>query len=83
MSRWASTGFVHEVPTGIDRVPPFDPRSGDHLWVICTAYRWGGPTVETPHLDMESLLSISGPGCYYCEREYTPLLAARRCPGRP
>lgn len=83
-----STGFTQKVDP-FDRIPDYDPRTGDHLWVVTTAYRvvpeqWhsGDPTV-TPMLDMENLLSVAGPGCFYCEQVYTPLLATRRCKGEP
>jgi hypothetical protein len=78
---WQSTGAQHEVPGTVDRIPDFDPRSGDHLWTIITMYRWGGPTVERPTLDNENLLSVMGPGCYYCEQPWSERLAQRRCKG--
>jgi hypothetical protein len=84
------------VPTGqpirvdpVDRIPDYDPRSGDHLWVITTAFRvdparWSSPDpTVTPMLDHENLLSVAGPGCFYCEQVYTSLLATRRCKGDP
>lgn len=78
---WESLGEHQEVPGDVDRVPPFDPRTGDHLWIITTMYRWGGPDIEQPTLDAENLLLVVGPGCYYCEQVWTPLLATRRCKG--
>lgn len=77
---WHSTGQVHRIPGEFDRVPPYDPRSGDHLWTIASMYRWN-PGTEHPHLNPENLLLIAGPGCYYCAEPYTPRLATRRCPG--
>lgn len=85
---WASTGHREHVSgLEIDRIPPFDPRTGDHLWTVVTAYRvepagFADPTA-TPMLDRENLLSVAGPGCFYCEQPYTPLLASRRCKGEP
>lgn len=78
---WVGTGEQQHVPGDIDRIPEFDKRTGDHLWAIFTMYRWGGPTVETPTLDMENLLSVLGPGCFYCNQEWSERLATRRCPG--
>lgn len=71
----------------VDRIPAYDERSGDHLWTIVTCYRvdpaqWTDPA-HTPTLDHESLLTVAGPGCFYCEEEYTPRVAMRRCPGDP
>jgi len=84
---WVSTGHRQHIETRsqVDRVPPFDRRSGNHLWIITTAYRvdpatWVDPA-HTPILDAENLLILAGPGCYYCEQPYTPRLAQRRCTG--
>lgn len=80
---WVSTGSTRIVPAGLNKVPAYDPRSGDHLWTIVTMYRWGGPHVERPTLDTENLLTVTPPGCYFCEQVYTERLATRRCPGDP
>lgn len=83
-----STGFQQRVDP-VDRIPDYDPRSGDHLWTITGAWRidparWTSPDPTVlPMLDAENLLSIAGPGCFYCEQYYTPLLASRRCKGEP
>lgn len=66
-----------------DRVPEFDPRTGQHLWTMNAAYRWGGPSVETHMLDLENLILLVGPGCCHCEQTYSPATALRRCKGRP
>lgn len=87
---FSATGFVQRVPGNVDRVPEFDPRAGEHLWTISLTYRVD-PAKFTPEgagdgpalLDLENLLLTVGPGCFYCERIYTPLLATRRCPGEP
>lgn len=71
-----------EVPGGVNKVPDFDPQSGDHLWIIMAMYRWN-PGTESPMLDTENLLLIPSPGCFYCEEPYTPRLAQRRCKGEP
>ena len=87
--QWKTTGHQQLVDpaTHIDRIPDFDPRTGDHLWIVITSYevvpqQWKDPT-HTPMLDTENLLSIVGPACYHCEQAWTPLLATRRCKGRP
>lgn len=86
---WVSTGHRERIdsPSDIDRIPPFDPRSGDHFWIVTTAYRVdpkqftsADPSIM-PMLDHESLVVVAGPGCYYCEQPYTPTLASRRCRG--
>lgn len=84
---WRSTGQTVEVAGRPDRIPDFDPRSGDHLWSWVVLYRADpskfGDATHTPFLDSESLLNISGPGCFYCEQTYSDRLAKRRCPGQP
>lgn len=80
--QWTGTGRTVEVPGQFNRIPEFDKHSGAHLWTVISMYRWA-PGTETPMLDMENLLSVQGPGCYYCEKPYTKLLATRRCTGDP
>lgn len=75
-----------EAPGQLDRIPEFDPRSGEHCWIEIVAYRvfperWSKD--QLPVLDQENLVSIQGPGCFYCEEPYTERLAKRRCPGGP
>lgn len=82
---WTGTG-QHIKVDAVDRIPEFDPRTGDHLWNVIAMFRINpaaaaDPTA-TPMLDGENLLSILGPGCFYCEEVYTPRLALRRCRGK-
>lgn len=86
---WQPTGHTVRVdnPYEIDRIPEFDPRSGNHFWIVTQAHqvdpaKFADPT-HTPILDQETLVSVAGPGCYHCEKPYTPLLATRRCKGGP
>lgn len=74
-------GPVLVVPQGFDRVPDFDPRTGAHLWTVVSMFRWN-PGTESPMLDMENLLTIQGPGCFYCGQPYTAHIAKRRCRGK-
>lgn len=80
--QWQNSNFYQPIEQ-IDRIPDFDPRTGDHLWCITTMYQWGGPDIEQTTLDRENLLCIAGPGCYHCEEPYTQQLAKRRCKGKP
>ena len=71
----------------VDRLPDFDPRSADHLWMVSTGFRvvpeqWQNRD-HTPRLDHENLLTITVPFCWFCEEAYAPRLARRRCPGHP
>ncbi len=83
--RWVDTGHTERVDNLSDRLPEFDPRTGEHLWIVTTVYRvnpaqWTDPA-RTPVLDHENLLSVMGPMCWHCEQPYTPGLAKRRCRG--
>jgi hypothetical protein len=79
---WVGTGQIVMVPGEVNRIPDFDPRTGEHLWTMITMYRWGGPQVEQHTLDQENLLALEGPGCYYCAEPYSDYTAKRRCSGR-
>lgn len=84
---WVGTGATQFVARAPDRIPDYDLRSGDHLWIVVSCYRvdpagFTDPT-RAPVLDTENLLTVQGPACYHCEEAYTPLLAKRRCKGSP
>jgi hypothetical protein len=86
---WIATGDKQQIDptTMVNRLPDFDPRTGDHLWMVLAGFRvtpdqWQDKT-HMPMLDRENLLTITVPGCYYCEQPWTKLLASRRCKGEP
>lgn len=90
--RFASTGFRQEIQDGgVDKIPDFDPRTGDHYWILPVVYRindparWYDPSqpVESRLLDLENLVMVTAVGCYYCEKVYDARLASRRCKGEP
>jgi len=60
-------------------------RPGAHVWVMLGAWQIPDPSAitsrETFTLDHENLINLSGPGCYKCEQEYSPELAASPCTG--
>lgn len=71
----------------LDRVPEFDPRSGEHLWIMTACWKinpakWTEGSEEV-HLDTENMVALAGPGCFYCEKVYEPILKHRRCKGKP
>jgi hypothetical protein len=81
-----STGFTEDIENFKDKVPEFDPRTGDHLWAVFGFWKCNPAAMEKGEqliLDHESLLSISPPACYYCERMYSHDLFLRRCKGHP
>lgn len=74
-------------PGGVDRIPPYDPRSGEHYWVLPVVFRVADPvSFETQPdgpalMDRENLVLVTAVGCFYCEHEFLPSLLHRRCPG--
>lgn len=59
-------------------MPPFQ---GQHMWVVAAAFRVVPEPGKSYDLDMENLLTVDGPGCWYCERRWSPLIASIPCPG--
>lgn len=82
-----STGFTQRATGHVDRIPAFDPRTGDHLWLFTMSYSVDPELLadpnHTPMFDLENLVQTAGPWCYYCEQPYRPALRHRRCKGRP
>lgn len=54
--------------------------AGEHLWIMTGLWRVN-PTRDQVHLDMENLISVDGPGCFWCEETYSPALSAKQCRG--
>lgn len=62
-------------------VRPWPARvPGQHLWIVVPMFRVN-PEAERVDLDGENLLSIEGPGCFWCEQPWTSELAAKPCGG--
>lgn len=78
--RTTHTGFMEKVEGTTDKIPDFDPRSGNHFWIVVLSYKWD-KKYEESILDHESLVYTSPPICFYCEQAYTSLLDTRRCKG--
>lgn len=73
-------------PGGVDRIPDYDPRSGEHYWTMFAVYRISPETMGTDGpvlLDRENLVHLGSRGCFHCEQAYSPRLLHRRCPGQP
>jgi hypothetical protein len=67
---------------------------GQHIWIMTAAWKIADPEKaykaattrefdpdQSYLLDGENMLGLAGPGCYKCEREYSPKLAALQCQG--
>lgn len=80
-----STGIKVDVGTTKSHLPDAIPpqRDGEHLWLVMAVFRAGDPTKGQFNLDTEALLTIEGPGCYYCEEPWRSGLEHRRCKGEP
>ena len=59
------------------------PKPGQHLWIVTGCWQVVDPTADRFELDVETLLTVDGPGCWVCEEIWTPELAAKPCQGEP
>lgn len=80
---WVWSGHVVQVDGEIDRIPDYDPRTGEHLWVVTPVFRINPKLLtdltNVPYLDQENLIYISPVFCYWCEQRFAPRLLHRRC----
>lgn len=68
----------------VDRIPPFDPTRRAHCWLMFVGYHVDPSDVDSMRLlNQENLGIVTGPGCYYCEKLYSPLTADLACRGHP
>ena len=72
-----SSGVRIEVK-GFVGAPLPERKPGEHMWVVLVMFRVN-PTADRYALDRENLLSVEGPGCFWCEKKWTPELAAQPC----
>lgn len=83
----ADTGMIQAVPANrMNADPAARAEPGEHMWVLLAVHRITRPqdafdrTVDK-YLDMETLLTITGPGCFLCEAPYEPGAETTVCPG--
>jgi hypothetical protein len=57
-----------------------EQKPGEHLWVVVGAWTVR-PNAERYFLDMENLMSLDGPGCFWCEEQWSEELASKPCRG--
>lgn len=60
------------------------PVPGEHLWVVLVAYRINpvqAMSGDRTDLDANSVVTISDPGCYWCEQVWEPGDEHTRCTG--
>lgn len=78
MNRTVGTGIKVEARSKYQAdVPAF---TGRHLWVVAGAWAVAEPARSRFDLDTENLLTLNGPGCFYCEQFWHATISAR-CPG--
>lgn len=76
--RIVSTGLRQEA---ISRYhAPIPEPNGRHLWVFTGMWRVTNPARERHEFDMENLLTVEGPGCFWCEQMWRADIGAH-CPG--
>lgn len=78
------------IPTGgVNQLPEYDPRSGDHYWIVPVVFRVACPakfadaSADPLVLDRENLVYVQSVGCFFCEEPYRNGMEHRRCPGEP
>ncbi len=63
-----------------DAEPP--PFTGRHLWVVVSCWHVAEPAREQYILDVENLVTLAGPACFWCEAPWSPTIGTR-CFGDP
>jgi len=88
MSRWQLNPEPGIKQEGRDKAGAdlTDPGRGKHLWTVMALYRITNPAVSQDPggqilMDRENLLTIEGPGCFKCEKPWTPDIGRRFCQG--
>jgi hypothetical protein len=56
--------------------------NGRHLWVFLGMWQVANPAASHQNFDMENLLTVEGPGCFWCEQKWVPTIGSK-CPGTP
>jgi hypothetical protein len=54
---------------------------GQHLWVVTSLYKVTPKPLGEYFLDMENLLTIDGPGCFWCEEMWSEHINNKPCRG--
>lgn len=70
-----------EVDNSLYHIPEYDQATRNHYWIVMNTFKWDPENTDGVILDHNNLVSVSGPGCYYCMQQYTPFLAMYRCKG--
>lgn len=55
---------------------------GKHLWIFVAVFAVQEPARSNQDFDSENLLTIEGPGCYWCEQVWKSTIGSK-CPGVP
>lgn len=58
-------------------LPPFNGR---HLWCFVGMWTVKNPAASYQNFDMENLVTVEGPGCFWCEQQWSSTIGAH-CPG--
>lgn len=65
-----------------DRDPCANPIPGEHRWTMVAVHQVSRNQIESGNytMDLESILTIAGPGCVLCEEIYEDV-KDQPCPG--
>lgn len=53
---------------------------GRHLWIFAGVWEVKNPAADHQNFDMENLITMEGPGCFWCEQTWAPTIGSK-CPG--
>lgn len=82
---WEQSGtYQHVWMTQLEnrRPPEYNSETKEHFWIVTVAHRFN-PQIETPRLDLETMVIPPAVGCWHCEKQYDPSLLNTPCPGDP
>jgi len=80
---FTGTGIVVEAVSKYHNDTSFPAQKpGEHLWNLVAMFRVAAPAGgDRFNLDLENLITIEGPGCYWCEQMWSREVAAAPCRG--
>lgn len=71
-----SSGMVHATGVLQEGTNKFNAQlpeyNGSHLWVFVGMWGVKDPSAKRQNFDIDNLLTVEGPGCYWCELEWHP-----------
>ena len=74
------TGHMVDV-NAVNRYNQDVPQTpGKHLWTFVGVWKVDNPVATRQLFDSENMLTVVGPGCFWCEQQWSPTIGVK-CPG--